>query len=122
MPGGGDGILRRWQRLAGGDAELPLDEIEAGDQLGHRMLDLQARVHLHEVEALALDEEFDGAGAAVVDRFGGAQRGVGHGRAQCRAEARRRGSEEHTSELQSLMRSSYAVFCLKKKKIYQHQN
>src|SRR3546814_10879079 len=33
---------------------------------------------------------------------------------------RRRGredrSEEHTSELQSLMRISYAVFCLKKKK------
>src|SRR3546814_3140834 len=26
-------------------------------------------------------------------------------------------SEEHTSELQSLIRSSYAVFCLKKKKI-----
>src|SRR3546814_4978660 len=26
-------------------------------------------------------------------------------------------SEEHTSELQSLMRSSYAVFCLKKQKI-----
>src|SRR3546814_13480836 len=34
-------------------------------------------------------------------------------------------SEEHTSELQSLMRSSYAVFCLKKKKAdqkyYLHQ-
>src|SRR3546814_4757911 len=30
------------------------------------------------------------------------------------AEARKR-SEEHTSELQSLMRISYAVFCLKKK-------
>src|SRR3546814_1040889 len=28
-------------------------------------------------------------------------------------------SEEHTSELQSLMRISYAVFCLKKKKIEQ---
>src|SRR3546814_8624483 len=27
-------------------------------------------------------------------------------------------SEEHTSELQSLMRISYAVFCLKKKNIY----
>src|SRR3546814_2571107 len=27
-------------------------------------------------------------------------------------------SEEHTSELQSLMRISYAVFCLKKKKHY----
>src|SRR3546814_6993312 len=30
-----------------------------------------------------------------------------------------RRSEEHTSELQSLMRISYAVFCLKKKKKYQ---
>src|SRR3546814_6659484 len=29
-------------------------------------------------------------------------------------------SEEHTSELQSLMRSSYAVFCLKKKKKRTH--
>src|SRR3546814_6095872 len=37
--------------------------------------------------------------------LGGAQR--------CLDEAR---SEEHTSELQSLMRISYAVFCLKKKK------
>src|SRR3546814_5705704 len=31
------------------------------------------------------------------------------------ARLRRRRSEEHTSELQSLMRISYAVFCLKKK-------
>src|SRR3546814_1604522 len=30
----------------------------------------------------------------------------------------RRRSEEHTSELQSLMRISYAVFCLKKKRIH----
>src|SRR3546814_3234133 len=29
-------------------------------------------------------------------------------------------SEEHTSELQSLMRISYAVFCLKKKKMIEH--
>src|SRR3546814_4520065 len=29
-------------------------------------------------------------------------------------------SEEHTSELQSLMRISYAVFCLKKKKTHTH--
>src|SRR3546814_5429899 len=29
-------------------------------------------------------------------------------------------SEEHTSELQSLMRISYAVFCLKKQKKYPH--
>src|SRR3546814_9482578 len=30
-------------------------------------------------------------------------------------------SEEHTSELQSLMRISYAVFCLKKKQDYNHE-
>src|SRR3546814_19146614 len=32
----------------------------------------------------------------------------------------RRRSEEHTSELQSLMRISYAVFCLKKKNTKEH--
>src|SRR3546814_2398157 len=48
-------------------------------------------------------------------------RGPGGGGAEARA-ALRQGpgeplrSEEHTSELQSLMRISYAVFCLKKKK------
>src|SRR3546814_2531433 len=36
-----------------------------------------------------------------------------------RARSRKR-SEEHTSELQSLMRISYAVFCLKKKKETQY--
>src|SRR3546814_1828838 len=34
---------------------------------------------------------------------------------------KRRRSEEHTSELQSLMRISYAVFCLKKKTITIHR-
>src|SRR3546814_4552063 len=50
-----------------------------------------------------------------------AARGVGRRGAAQRAPARRQlhsqpRSEEHTSELQSLMRISYAVFCLKKKK------
>src|SRR3546814_9091034 len=36
------------------------------------------------------------------------------------AELERVRSEEHTSELQSLMRNSYAVFCLNKKKPNQH--
>src|SRR3546814_10276766 len=36
--------------------------------------------------------------------------------------ANRTRSEEHTSELQSLMRISYAVFCLKKKKIIKHEH
>src|SRR3546814_9128278 len=45
--------------------------------------------------------------------------------ARCRALLRRRQgirSEEHTSELQSLMRISYAVFCLKKKKKNTHKS
>src|SRR3546814_4967732 len=42
-------------------------------------------------------------------------RADGHGHSGHRAAAPLR-SEEHTSELQSLMRISYAVFCLKKKK------
>src|SRR3546814_6814840 len=46
-----------------------------------------------------------------VARFADAM--AGHARSPQKAKAVR--SEEHTSELQSLMRISYAVFCLKKK-------
>src|SRR3546814_6372552 len=44
-----------------------------------------------------------------------------HGRVSGRASRQGR-SEEHTSELQSLMRISYAVFCLKKKKHKTNKN
>src|SRR3546814_2862072 len=44
----------------------------------------------------------------------GAAMGFGHGHAEHR-------SEEHTSELQSLMRISYAVFCLKKKRVHRER-
>src|SRR3546814_9845494 len=64
----------------------------------------------------------DGRAAAVgahLDRADAGRRqaalrpqGAGAGR---RRRHRRPRSEEHTSELQSLMRTSYAVFCLKKK-------
>src|SRR3546814_8227659 len=54
---------------------------------------------------LALAE--DDAGQGEVPAAALAQLGVGR---------RLHRSEEHTSELQSLMRISYAVFCLKKKK------
>src|SRR3546814_6081033 len=53
----------------------------------------------------------------VIDRNVGGARG--RGRRKCHGLSLRmviRRSEEHTSELQSLMRISYAVFCLKKKK------
>src|SRR3546814_1649146 len=50
---------------------------------------------------------------AVERRARGDARSRGRGRLHGRCAGR---SEEHTSELQSLMRISYAVFCLKKKK------
>src|SRR3546814_8129416 len=40
---------------------------------------------------------------------------LNHARRRARKSGRSCRSEEHTSELQSLMRISYAVFCLKKK-------
>src|SRR3546814_7099131 len=57
-------------------------------------------------QALAvLDRHILHAAVGVVDQTRAADRPAGGKR-----------SEEHTSELQSLMRISYAVFCLKKKK------
>src|SRR3546814_5828836 len=43
------------------------------------------------------------------------RRRAGHADRRCAGDHRPTRSEEHTSELQSLMRISYAVFCLKKK-------
>src|SRR3546814_983577 len=58
------------------------------------------------------DPDVPGAHLAARRARGGADRRLG-GAGGDHAEDRR--SEEHTSELQSLMRTSYAVFCLKKK-------
>src|SRR3546814_4458862 len=58
----------------------------------------------------------DGRGFHVDGACLGGSAGAGIRAAAVRAGDRRRRSEEHTSELQSLMRISYAVFCLKKKK------
>ena len=56
------------ERLARGDADLLLHQVEAGDHLGDRVLDLDARVHLHEVERpVRVEQELDGAGAYVAD-------------------------------------------------------
>src|SRR3546814_5947536 len=86
------------ERLGAADVRWRDDEVERGGMIG-----------------------FDEIGNAPV----AARRDRRHGRVTIEAKkAHRRGenaaalvrSEEHTSELQSLMRISYAVFCLKKKK------
>ena len=82
--------LRQRQRLAGSDAKLQIDEIESGDELGHRMLDLQARVHLHEDEIAFGQQEFDGAGADIADRARRPHGGLAHAHAQLGRDGRRR--------------------------------
>src|SRR3546814_7680694 len=56
------------------------------------------------------------AATGAIPRKGSVTDGSSIGDASEEARARQMRSEEHTSELQSLMRISYAVFCLKKKK------
>src|SRR3546814_6849779 len=63
--------------------------------------------------------DLQGRRASRLDRAGGGQRhhcAAGASAREAGGGGRRLRSEEHTSELQSLMRISYAVFCLKKKK------
>src|SRR3546814_5475903 len=62
------------------------------------------------------DTDLDAVHRTLPDRVGGDLRVRG----LAGDHTDRRRSEEHTSELQSLMRISYAVFCLKKKKNSQH--
>ncbi len=88
--------LAERQLFAGGDAELPFHQIEAGDGFGHRMLDLQPRVHLHEPEAVGFQpavpvgDELDRAGALVTGGLGGGDSGLAHRRPQRGAHAGRR--------------------------------
>src|SRR3546814_8690779 len=85
-------------------------DVAAGDQLrlghgaGDRHRAFAADVLLREDGEVV---DVDVSGAAAIGREPGRQ-------------VRPARSEEHTSELQSLMRISYAVFCLKKKKSDTH--
>ena len=50
-----------------GNADLLENQVNVGDHLGHRMLDLNACVHLNEVEFAVLIQEFDGADTEILD-------------------------------------------------------
>src|SRR3546814_3975896 len=88
-------MIRRPPRSTRTDTLFPYTTLfrsAPGDLAVHRHLEEDGAQDLAAVEARALDDP-----AAHLVR-----------------------SEEHTSELQSLMRISYAVFCLKKKKKQNH--
>src|SRR3546814_10542535 len=83
--------------------------------------------HQRSASELGEDGEQAGPGRGLQHTVGRRDRGGGAGR-KSKGDRRREllkrlalRSEEHTSELQSLMRISYAVFCLKKKNIYRNE-
>ncbi len=90
MAGELDVFLAQREFLAGRDQQLLAHEIDAGDQLGHRMLDLDARVHLDEVEAAVLVQELERAGAAIADAQAGVDADLADLGALLGADARRR--------------------------------
>src|SRR3546814_3719673 len=116
-------VLPLVDNAAGGRLEKLREKIEAGGLAGSIRPD-------QGMDGAARDREIDAAhGNEAPELLGQALRGqddvVAHflptPSGSCRVLAPgvtflERRSEEHTSELQSLMRISYAVFCLKKKK------
>src|SRR3546814_10740387 len=88
-------MIRRPPRSTRTDTLFPYTTLFRSDAL-HVAIDEAVQHHV------AHDQN---PGGGKIDQIGGK---IGHGF--------RYRSEEHTSELQSLMRISYAVFCLKKKK------
>src|SRR3546814_9264142 len=88
-----------------------------GDRLGdvlehHRLADARRRDDQRALALALRADDIDDARRAILDgRILRIERQFALGI------KRRQRSEEHTSELQSLMRISYAVFCLTKKKI-----
>src|SRR5439155_19785425 len=64
---------RRLERLARRDPKPRADDVDAGHEFAHRVLDLEPRVQLDEVEgAVGPEQELEGAGVAIADRAGGA--------------------------------------------------
>ncbi len=87
-----DVVLHEGERLARRDAQLLLDEVDAGDLFGDGVLDLQPRVHLHEEELVGPvggHDELDGAGAAVGDAARGLARRLPDARPRLLVQERR---------------------------------
>src|SRR3546814_9299768 len=76
--------------------------LDQGWQVGKLLFVAQLRDEL-DLDATTVQVAVKIEQVCLQQRFDAAHRGTGR-------------SEEHTSELQSLMRTSYAVFCLKQKK------
>src|SRR3546814_2325894 len=107
-----------------GVARRPRGIVKA-DRIGQRRLGRQPAERVHRLgprdrreapdiaAGLGIAREIERRERVAVDRLGSVDLEIGGQTGR---------SEEHTSELQSLMRISYAVFCLKKKNTTNTQN
>ena len=85
MPGESYILLPHAEPLAARHAQLQFDEIKPGDRLGDGMLDLQPRVHFHEIEFVApIEQEFKRTGAFIAKRFDRGHCDGAHPRTQLR--------------------------------------
>src|SRR3546814_10277745 len=104
------------------------DVIAVGDLLREAVVDLAALLRcgqsaMQRADPLLLDRHCVDAGHLQLllrQRRLAEKAGHGKGREREATPCQSRRSEEHTSELQSLMRLKYAVFCLTKKTLYRH--
>src|SRR3546814_10259366 len=90
----------------------------ATDHIGE-MIDYAKRIAPEHCYQLDSGLYFDSTTVPDYGALAGARDDAGNARIDPVEGRRHPRSEEHTSELQSLMRISYAVFCLKKKKYKQ---
>ena len=88
-------VLRQWQGRAKGYMQLPCHQINAGDRLGDRMLDLQSGVHLHKPEPVraqpvrGINDKFDRSCALIANHLSCGDRCVTHCRPHLKGHTRR---------------------------------
>src|SRR3546814_2052276 len=120
-PADAQSLGEQFTGLAGGVAtgEIAVrDAARIGDAALHQRAVVHARLRVaDDVEAVdGLVVPVDDAAMLVGEHAGRGDAAAGHAMQRNRIErCLQQRSEEHTSELQSLMRISYAVFCLKTK-------
>src|SRR3546814_9418497 len=109
-------MRRRPPRSTRTDTLFPYTTLFRSAPFEHRVLHVAAGQQRREHRGDQAAAVLGAAAGKVAPDFAPALGAVGVAQAQHDRRPVDHRSEEHTSELQSLMRISYAVFCLKKKK------
>src|SRR3546814_2742786 len=111
-----------WQRSGGPRRHVaqPPCAVPRGRRIHHRVETLMIKTQLHDdvLEIVIDNPPVNALGARVRQ---GLWTAIANAQTDTAVKAIVIRSEEHTSELQSLMRTSYAVLCLKNKKIIHHK-